>query len=67
MSPNFTREVCLAVDFLSKDELVDAFDKLAAGQPFRQKNYAVQLIWLLNAFISTCKDADLHCKIYCCE
>ena len=67
MSPNFTREVCLAVDFLSRGELIDAFDKLAAGQPFRQKNYAVQLIWLLNAFISTCKDADLHCKIYCCE
>lgn len=67
MSPNFTREVCLAVDFLSRGELIDAFDRLAAGQPFRQKNYAVQLIWLLNAFISTCKDADLHCKIYCCE
>ena len=67
MSPNLTREVCLAVDFLSRNELIDAFDRLIAGQPFRQKNYTVQLIWLLNAFISTCKDADLHCKIYCCE
>jgi len=67
MSPNFTKEVCLAVDFLSKQELKDAFDKLIAGQPLKQKNYVVQLIWLLNAFISTCKDADLHCKIYCCE
>lgn len=67
MSPNFTREVCLAVDFLSKQELIDAFDKIATGQSFRQKNYTVQLIWLLNAFISTCKDADLHCKIFCCE
>lgn len=67
MSPNFTKEVCLAVDFLSRQELIDAFDKLIAGQPLKQKNYVVQLIWLLNAFISTCKDADLHCKIYCCE
>lgn len=67
MSPNFTREVCLAVDFLSRQELIDAFDNIVAGRPFRQKNYTVQLIWLLNAFISTCKDADLHCKIYCCE
>ena len=66
-SPNYTREVCLAVDFLSKQELLDAFDKLVAGQPLTQKNSVVQLIWLLNAFISTCKDADLHCKIYCCE
>lgn len=67
MSPNFTREVCLAVDFLSEKELKGAFDKLITGQPLKQKNYVVQLIWLLNAFISTCKDADLHCKIYCCE
>lgn len=67
MSPNFTREVCLAVDFLSRQELIDAFDNIVAGRPFRQKNYTVQLIWLLNAFISSCKDADLHCKIYCCE
>ena len=67
MSPNFTREVCLAVDFLSRQELIDAFDNIVAERPFRQKNYTVQLIWLLNAFISTCKDADLHCKIYCCE
>lgn len=67
MSPNFTREVCLAVDFLSRQELIDAFDNIVARRPFRQKNYMVQLIWLLNAFISTCKDADLHCKIYCCE
>lgn len=67
MSPNFIREVCLAVDFLSRQELIDAFDNIVAGRPFRQKNYTVQLIWLLNAFISTCKDADLHCKIYCCE
>lgn len=67
MSPNFTREACLAVDFLSRQELIDAFDNIVVGRPFRQKNYTVQLIWLLNAFISTCKDADLHCKIYCCE
>ena len=67
MSPNFTREVCLAVDFLSEKELKGAFVKLITGQPLKQKNYVVQLIWLLNAFISTCKDADLHCKIYCCE
>lgn len=66
-SPNYTREVCLAVDFLSRQELIDAFDKIVAGIPFRQKNYTVQLLWLLNAFISACKDADLHCKIYCCE
>ena len=67
VSPNCTREVCLAVDFLSMQDLLNAFDMIIYGQPFRQKNNTIQLIWLLNAFISTCKDADLHCKIYCCK
>lgn len=66
VSPNQTREICLAVDFLSKKELNDAFKKLIHDQPFIQKNSTIQLLWLLNAFISTCKDADLHCRIFCC-
>lgn len=67
VSPNYTKEVCLAVDFLSKKELIEAFDMIIMDRPFRQKHSAIQLIWLLNAFISTCKDADLHCKIFCCD
>lgn len=64
-SPNGIKEVCLAIDFVSKDELKNAFDKVKNNQPFKQKNYVSQMIWLLSAFISACKDADMHCRIFC--
>lgn len=65
INPNKDREVCLAVNFLSKKKLSDAFDKLKRDEPFKQRNSVVQLAWLLNGFISTCKEADLNCRIFC--
>ena len=64
-NPNKKREVCLAVNFLSKQSLVAAFYNIKNHIPFQQKNSVVQLAWILNGFISTCKEADLNCKIYC--
>lgn len=65
VKPNRVKEICLAVNFISQSELKEAFKKMKEGQPFRQKNTIIQMVWLLNAFISSCKEADLHCKIYC--
>lgn len=65
INPNKNREVCLAVNFLSKTTLKNAFDKLKRDESFKQRNSVVQLIWLLNGFISTCKEADLNCRIFC--
>lgn len=64
-NPNKKREVCLAVNFLSKQSLATAFSNIKNDIPFQQKNSVVQLAWILNGFISTCKEADLNCKIYC--
>lgn len=64
-NPNKKREVCLAVNFLSKQSLATAFYSIKNHIPFQQKNSVVQLAWILNGFISTCKEADLNCKIYC--
>lgn len=66
-TPNGIEEVCLAVDFVSKAELRDAFLALREGRSLRQKYVVSQMIWLLNAFISSCKDADLQCRILCRE
>lgn len=66
-NPNKVQEICLAVNYLSKSALTNAFDKIKNGQPFKQKNYVVQLAWLLSGFISTCKDADINCRIFCKE
>ena len=64
-NPNKKREVCLAVNFLSKNQLSTAFGNIKNNVSFRQKNSVIQLAWILNGFISTCKQADLNCKIYC--
>lgn len=64
-NPNKVREVCLAVNFLSKESLKKAFDKLKRGETFKQRNSVIQLVWLLNGFVSTCKQADFNCRIFC--
>lgn len=64
-NPNLTKEVCLCIDFISKTQLTEAFSKLKNGESHRQKNSVVQMVWLLNGFISTCKELDLHCRIFC--
>ena len=65
--PNKKREVCLAVNFLSKSRLSLAFQNIKNQVPFQQKNSVIQMAWILNGFISICKQADLDCKIYCRE
>lgn len=64
-NPNKVQEICLAINYLSKSSLADAFEKIKNNQPLQQKNSVVQLAWLLSGFISTCKEADLNCRIFC--
>lgn len=66
-SPNGIKEVCLAIDFISLKSLSSAFNKIKNDESFKQKNSVAQMIWLLSAFISACKDADMHCRILCKE
>lgn len=65
INPNLTKEVCIAIDFISKSQLTEVFSKLKNRENFKQKNSVVQMVWLLNGFINTCKEADLHCRIFC--
>lgn len=67
IAPNGIKEVCLAVDFVSKTELREAFEALRDRRPLRQKHAVSQMIWLINSFISSCKDADMQCRILCRE
>lgn len=66
-APNAIKEVCLAVDFVSKSELRNAFEFLRDGRPLKQKHSISQMIWLISSFISSCKDADMQCRIFCKE
>lgn len=64
VSPNLKKEICIAVDFLSKDQLITEFKQINKNE---EKYYFIQLLWLLSGFISICKDADINCRIFCCE
>lgn len=64
-NPNKIQEICLAVNYLSKSKLSEAFDKIKRNENFKQRNSVIQLVWLLSGFISTCKEADLNCRIFC--
>jgi hypothetical protein len=64
-NPNTIKEVCLAIDFVSFNELQSALSNLKNNISFKQRNSTVQLLWLINSFISSCKDAGLHCRIFC--
>lgn len=63
--PNTIKEISLAIDFISYKELHLAFTNLKNNISFKQKNSTIQLLWLINSFVSSCKDAGLHCKIFC--
>ena len=35
------------------------------GKTFKPRNSVIQLVWLLNGLISTCKQADFNCRLLC--
>jgi hypothetical protein len=62
-NPNSIKKIILATPFLSKTKLASELDKLALGQ--KCKPHYVQLIWLINTFISSCKDFGVQAHILC--
>ncbi|REG82151.1 hypothetical protein [Marinomonas pollencensis] len=62
-NPNSIKKIVLATPFLSKAKLAGELNKLALGQ--KCKPHYVQLIWLINTFISSCKDFGVQAHILC--
>lgn len=62
-NPNSIKKIVLATPFLSKAKLAGELSKLASGN--RCKPHYVQLIWLINTFISSCKDFGVQAHILC--
>lgn len=62
-NPNSIKKIVLATPFLSKTKLAEELDKLVLGQ--KCKPHYVQLIWLINTFISSCKDFGVQAHILC--
>lgn len=64
-NPNAIKEVCLSINFISKQEFMKAIDSLENNNELKQKHSLIQMLWMLNGFISICKEKDLHCRIFC--
>jgi hypothetical protein len=62
-NPNSIKKIVLATPFLSKVKLTAELTKLEQGQ--KCKPHYVQLIWLINTFISSCKDLGVQAHILC--
>lgn len=62
-NPNSIKKIVLATPFLSKTKLTVELRKLASGQ--KCKPHYVQLVWLINTFISSCKDFGVQAHILC--
>ena len=62
-NPNSLKRVVLATPFLSKTKLQQELNKLSQGQ--KCKPHYIQLIWLINTFISSCKDYGVQAHILC--
>ncbi|MBL0472649.1 hypothetical protein [Aeromonas veronii] len=62
-NPNSIKKIVLATPFLSKAKLAIELRKLASGN--KCKPHYVQLIWLINTFISSCKDFGVQAHILC--
>lgn len=62
-NPNSMKKIVLATPFLSKSKLAGELSKIASGQ--KCKPHYIQLIWLINTFISSCKDFGVQAHILC--
>ncbi|MGQ7261731.1 hypothetical protein [Vreelandella sp. V005] len=63
LNPNSIKKIVLATPFLKKTKLRGELQKLSKGQ--KCKPHYVQLIWLINTFISSCKDFGVQAHILC--
>ncbi|MBY6329042.1 hypothetical protein E5C03_07830 [Providencia rettgeri] len=62
-SPKTNRELILAAPFLRKEMLIDEVEIIKKNQS--AKPYTVQLIWLINTFLSACIEYGVKPSILC--
>jgi hypothetical protein len=62
-SPNCQRRVALAVTFLSKADLCDAFTRIKNGTSTRAHH--MQLLWILSSFVNGCMEVGAKPEVYC--
>ncbi|MCU8168084.1 hypothetical protein M2H12_20540 [Vibrio vulnificus] len=63
-NPNAIKKIVLATPFLKKSKLVSELNKIKDPN-YKCKPHYVQLIWLINTFVSSCREYGVQAHILC--
>lgn len=68
-SPLYQKEMCLAVNFISKSKFKTDLDNALKNNnaDANVKATTFQRVWLLSSFVNTCLEAGVTPRIYCAE
>lgn len=64
-NPNIKREVILAVDFISKNQLTANLRRLRNGERFGDRNTVIQILWIISGLINCCIENGIDIYIHC--
>lgn len=64
-SPNFRREMCLVVNFMSKSLFESQLGEITNGGHPTHEASIFQRLWLLSSFVNGCLEYGVTPKIYC--
>jgi len=65
MSPNYVREMCLVVDFLSYNTFSRQLNDLANNNLVAHEASLYQRLWILSSFVNGCLEVGVKPVIYC--
>lgn len=65
MNPNYGREMCLVVDFMSKSSFTQQLDDIAQNRSITHESELFQRLWILSSFVNTCLECGVKPVIYC--
>ncbi len=65
MNPNYVREMCLVVDFMSKETFTQQLEDIANNRPVDYKSELLQRLWILSSFVNGCVECGVKPVIYC--
>lgn len=65
MNPNFTREMCLVVDFMEAQTFENQLANVAKGIHVPKEESLYQRLWILSSFVNGCLEVGVKPVIYC--
>lgn len=64
-SGNLRRNVFVVINFLSKQELANSLELIKNGKQFKNKGVVLQILWFVNALLSSASEIGVGFKIIC--